>query len=84
MATPHPPITGHPRATGHTRALSTTLGVVAAGAVSGALVAATALWLLLTDPAVAAEVSEEGSLVPVFEEVVALLGRAVVEVLRYL
>jgi hypothetical protein len=85
MATPYPFPDGvdrRPR-TGE-RLVRTTFNVVALGAFLAAPVAAVALWLLLTDPVLAREVSEDGSMFPVVRELVVTIGRAIATVLAYL
>jgi len=62
----------------------TTFNVVGFGALLAVPVAAVSLWLLLTDPLVAGEVAEGGSLVPVMKSLVFVLGRALAAGLAYL
>jgi len=62
----------------------TTFNVVGFGALLAVPVAAVSLWLLLTDPLVAGEVAEGGSLVPVMKSLVFVLGKALAAVLAYL
>lgn len=85
MATPYPfpgGINRRPRP--GERMIRTTFNVVALGAFLGAPVAAVALWLLLTDPVLAGEVTEHGSLLPVVRTLVATIGKAIAAVLVYL
>jgi len=60
---------------------ATTVGVIAACL---APVAAAGTWLLVTDPAVAADVAAEGNLMPVAEALVSALGRALASLLAYM
>jgi hypothetical protein len=57
-----------------------------AGIVAGALapLAAATTWLLVTDPALAAQVAATDSLAPVAEALARVLGRALVGLLAYL
>ncbi len=64
--------------------MRTTFNVVGFGALLAVPVAAVSLWLLLTDPLVAGEVAEGGSLVPVMKSLVFVLGKALAAVLAYL
>lgn len=66
------------------RMMRATFNVVALGAFLGAPVAAVALWLLLTDPVVAGQVSEGGSLFPVVRALVVTIGKAIAAVLAFL
>ena len=85
MATPYPfPGGNNRRARTGERMIRTTFNVVALGAFLAAPVAAVALWLLLTDPLLANEVTENGSLFPVVRELVVSIGRAIAAVLVYL
>ncbi|MGH9203677.1 MAG: hypothetical protein ACRD2A_20820 [Vicinamibacterales bacterium] len=61
-----------------------TFNVVALGAFLGAPVAAVALWLLLTDPVLAGEVTEGGSLFPVVRSLIVTIGKAIAAVLAFL
>jgi hypothetical protein len=58
--------------------------VVALGAIAGAPVATVSLWLLLTDPAVAASVAESGSVLPVVQALLASIGRTLATLLSFL
>ena len=85
MATPYPfpgGINRRPR-TGE-RMIRATFNIVALGAFLAAPVAAVALWLLLTDPVLAGEVTEHGSLFPVIRALVVTIGKAVAALLVYL
>jgi uncharacterized membrane protein len=62
----------------------TMFNVVAFGAFAGAPVATVSLWLLLTDPAVAAEVAESGSMLPVVQALLSSIGRTLSVVLSFL
>ncbi len=84
MATPHPSLDGFSRRPRRTRFVRTTFNVVGFGALLAVPVAAVSLWLLLTDPLVAGEVAEGGSLVPVMKSLVFVLGKALAAVLAYL
>lgn len=97
MATPYPfpdgfdrrPRRVHTRGSrawdpGKGRVIRTTLNVVGVGAFLAAPIAAVALWLLLTDPVLASEVAERGSMVPVMKSMVFAFGRAIATVLAYL
>jgi hypothetical protein len=85
MATPYPSPDGfdrRPRAGERLR--RTTFNVVALGAIAGVPVATVSLWLLLTDPALAGEVADTGSALPVAQALLYTLGRAIAAVLVYL
>lgn len=85
MATPNPFPDGfdrRPRPVDRLR--RTVFNTVALGAIAGAPVATVSLWLLLTDPALAAEVAETGSAFPVARALFLSLGRAFAAVLAYL
>lgn len=85
MATPYPSLDGsYVRPRTSERLIRTTFNVVALGAFVAAPVAAVALWLLLTDPILAAEVHERGSLLPVVRTLVVTLGKAIAAVLAFL
>jgi len=62
----------------------TTFNVVGAGATVAAPVAAVSLWLLLTNPVLAGEVAERGSLFPIVRTLVFAVGKALATVLAYL
>jgi hypothetical protein len=85
MANPYPfpgGINRRPR-TGE-RMLRTTFDIVALAAFLAAPVVAVALWLLLTDPVLAGEVTEHGSLFPVVRSLVVTIGKAIAAVLAFL
>ena len=85
MATPYPSPDGFDRRPRTSeRMMRTTFNVVAFGAFLGAPVAAVALWLLLTDPVLATEVSEGGSLFPVVRSLIVTIGRAIAAVFAFL
>jgi hypothetical protein len=84
MATPHPfpdGIDRRPRP--GERVILTTFNVVGLGAFLAAPVAAVALWLLLTDPVLAGEVTDRNSLLPVVRTLVVAVGKAIAAVLAY-
>ena len=62
----------------------TMFNTVAFGAIAGAPVATVSLWLLLTDPALAGEVAESGSVLPVARALLFSIGRAIAAVLAFL
>jgi hypothetical protein len=64
--------------------LRTTFNIVALAAFLAAPVVAVALWLLLTDPVLAGEVTEHGSLFPVVRSLVVTIGKAIAAVLAFL
>lgn len=85
MATPYPSLDGIDRRPRPGERLRRTIfNVVAIGAIAGAPVATVSLWLLLTDPALAGEVAESGSALPVARALFVTLGRALAAVLAYL
>jgi hypothetical protein len=84
MATPHPSLDGFNRRRRSGRVVRTTFNVVGVGAVCAAPVAAVSLWLLLTDPVVAGEVVERGTLLPVVKTLVFAVGKAIAAVLAYI
>jgi hypothetical protein len=85
MATPHPSPDGFDRRTRAGERLRRTMfNVVALGAIAGAPVATVSLWLLLTDPALAGEVADTGSALPVARAFLLSLGRAIAVMLAYL
>ena len=59
-------------------------GTVSIGAVVLAPVAASALWLLISDPVTAAAVMERGDLLPVFAALTKILGKALMAALSSL
>ena len=85
MATPYPFPDGRDRRprTGR-RMIRATFNVVALGAFLAAPVAAVSLWLLLTDPMLAAEVTESNSFWPVVRTLVMTVGKTIAAVLAYL
>jgi hypothetical protein len=83
MATPHPFPDGFGRRR-RGRVVLTTFNVVGLGAVLAAPVAAVSLWLLLTDPVIAGEVAETGSLVPLVRTLMFAVGKAIATVLAYI
>ena len=85
MAIPHPSLDGFDRRSRPGERLRrTTFNVVAFGAIAGAPVATVSLWLLLTDPVLAGEVADGGSVLPVARALFVTLGRALAAVLAYL
>ena len=85
MATPYPSRDGYDRRprTGE-RMMRTTFNVVAIGAITAAPVAAVSLWLLLTDPLLAGEVADSGSVLPIARTLFFAVGRAIAAVLAFL
>ena len=85
MATPYSSNHGYDRRprTGQ-RMMRTTLSVVAVGAIAAAPVAALSLWLLLTDPVLAGEVADRGSLLPIARTLIVAMGKAIAAVLAFL
>ena len=84
MATPHPSLDGYSRRPRRGRVFRTTFNVVGLGAIVAAPVAAVSLWLLLTDPVLAGEVAEKGSLLPVVKTLMFAVGKAIAAVLAYM
>ncbi len=84
MATPHPSPDGDIRRPRRGRVFLTTFNVVGAGAIVAAPVAAVSLWLLLTDPVLAGDVAENGSVLPVVKALVFTLGKAIAAVLAFM
>jgi hypothetical protein len=84
MATPHPSLDGYDRRPLRGRVIRTTFSVVGVGAFLLGPVAAVSLWLLLTDPILAGEVAERGSLFPIVKTLVFAMGKAIAAVLAYL
>ncbi|MDH4064282.1 MAG: hypothetical protein OEW19_07755 [Acidobacteriota bacterium] len=70
----------------HPRRSRLLVAVATAGVVAVCLapVAAAGTWLLVTDPLVAADVAAEGSLVPVAEALMKIVGQALADLLAYL
>lgn len=85
MATPYPYPDGHDRRprTGE-RMMRTTFNVVAFSAITAAPVAAVSLWLLLTDPVLAGEVADTGSMLPIARTILFAVGKAIAAVLAFL
>jgi len=85
MATPYPSPDGHDRRprTGE-RMMRTMFNVVAIGALTAAPVATVSLWLLLTDPVLAGEVADRGSVLPIARTLFFAVGRAIAAVLAFL
>ena len=84
MATPHPSPDGHGRRSHAARLVGATVNVAAVAAVVAAPLAAITLWLLLTDPATAADIFERGDLMPALSAIARTMGRALMFVLAYL
>ncbi len=85
MASPHPSLDGTDRRRRKSgRMIRTTFNVVGFGAFLAVPVAAVSLWLLLTDPIVAGEVTDRNSLLPVVKALVAAVGKALAAVLAFL
>jgi hypothetical protein len=85
MATPNPYPDGQdrrPRTSERVR--RTMFNVVAVGAIAAAPVATVSLWLLLTNPALASEVADSGSILPVARVLLVTIGKAIAAVLAYL
>ena len=85
MATPYPTPDGFDRRprTGE-RMMRRTFNVVAISALTAAPVAAVSLWLLLTDPVLAGEVADSGSVLPVARSLFVAFGKAIAAVLAFL
>jgi hypothetical protein len=58
--------------------------ILGVGSLAAAALAALTLWVLLTDPATAAEVADRGSLMPVLQLFVQTVGHALVAILKFL
>ena len=85
MATPYPFPDGYDRRMRPAdRLRRTVFNIVAIGAIAGAPVATVSLWLLLTDPALAGEVAESGSVLPVARALFFTIGRALAAVLAFM
>ncbi len=85
MATPYPSLGGYERRPRPAERMGRTIfHVVALGAIVGAPVATVSLWLLLTDPALAAEVADTGSVLPLMRTFLFTIGRAIAAVLAFL
>jgi hypothetical protein len=57
--------------------------ILGVGSVTAAALAALTLWVLMTDPATAAEVADRQSLVPVLQLFVQTLGKAIITILKF-
>ena len=85
MATPNPfPDGSDRRSRSADRLRRTMFNVVAFGAIAGAPVATVSLWLLLTDPVLAGEVADSGSVLPVARTLLVTLGKALSAVLAFM
>ena len=85
MAIPNPfPDGSNRRSRSTDRLRRMVFNIVAIGAIAGAPVATVSLWLLLTDPALAGEVADSGSALPVARALLFSVGRAIAAVLAYL
>ena len=85
MATPYPSLDGsdrRPRPVDRLR--RTVFNTVALGAITAAPVATVSLWLLLTNPALAGEVADTGSLLPVARVLLVTIGKAIAAMLSLL
>jgi hypothetical protein len=58
--------------------------IIALGAVTGAPLATVSLWLLLTNPVVAREVADTGSVLPLAQVLLMTVGKAIAAVLALL
>ena len=58
--------------------------IVALGAITAAPVATVSLWLLLTNPVLAGEVADSGSVFPIARAFFITVGKAIAAVLGYL
>ena len=85
MAIPNPFPDGRDRKSRTGERLGRTVfHIVAFGAIAGAPVATVSLWLLLTDPALAGEVADNGSAFPVARALFFSLGQAIAAILAFL
>lgn len=85
MATPYPSLDGSGRRSRKGgRMLRTTFNVVGLGAFVAAPIGAVALWLLLTDPVLAREVTDRDSFLPLVRGLVVTIGEAIAAVLAFL
>ncbi len=85
MVTPYPSLGGsNRRPRPGQRMMRATFNVVGLGAFLAAVIAAVALWLLLTDPVLAGEVTDRNSLWPVIRTLAVAVGNAIAAVLAYL
>jgi hypothetical protein len=85
MATPYPSLDGfdrRPRTTDRLR--RTVFNTVALGAITAAPVATVSLWLLLTNPALAGEVADTGSVFPLARVLLVSIGKAIAAMLAFL
>ena len=58
-------------------------GILGVGSLTAAALAALTMWVLMTDPATAAEVADSGSLMPVLQLFVRTVGSALVSILKF-
>jgi hypothetical protein len=85
MATPYPYPDGlDRRQRSGDRLRRTIFNIVALGAITGAPVATVSLWLLLTNPVLASEVADTGSVLPVARALLITVGKAIAAVLALL
>ncbi|MGE3277530.1 MAG: hypothetical protein AB7O67_20640 [Vicinamibacterales bacterium] len=84
MATPHPSPDGLVRQSRMARLARAAVNAAGLAAIVGAPLAAVTLWLLLTDPATAGEVLEQGNLMPVVTALANAVVHVVSAVLAYL
>ena len=85
MATPYPSLDGFDRRLRPGDRLRRTMfNVVALGAIIAAPVATVSLWLLLTNPALAGEVADSGSMFPIARLVLVTIGKAITAMLSFL
>lgn len=85
MATPYPSLDGsdrRPRSSDRLR--RTVFNIVAFGAIIAAPVATVSLWLLLTNPALAGEVADRNSVLPVARVLLFTIGKAIAALLAFL
>jgi hypothetical protein len=85
MAIPYPYPDGSDRRMRPTdRLRRTVFNIVAFGAIAGAPVATVSLWLLLTNPTLAMEVADGGSVFPVARVLLFTIGQAIAAMLSLL
>jgi hypothetical protein len=85
MATPHPSLDGFDRRLRPGDRLRRTIfNVVALGAITAAPVATVSLWLLLTNPTLASEVADTGSVFPLARVLLLSIGKAIAAMLAFL
>jgi hypothetical protein len=60
------------------------VSILGVGSLTAAALAALTLWVLMTDPAAAAEVADRRSLMPVLQLFVRTVGDALVALLKFL